>query len=180
MNKTFNKKNKLTKYLRYVIIAFATIAFVFLFMRFVAFHAYVPSESMEPTLNVGDHYIVSRVSFYTKAPQRGDIVIFRNSGKIDDDDDTNYVVKRIIGVGGDVVIIQNGNVYINDKLFKEDYAEKDDYSGKFEVPDGCYFLMGDNRDESNDSRYWDNPYLKREDILGKGVFRFYPQPKKLR
>ena len=74
MNKTFNKKNKLTKYLRYVIIAFATIAFVFLFMRFVAFHAYVPSESMEPTLNVGDHYIVAHHSRHSFGVRDGEHV----------------------------------------------------------------------------------------------------------
>ena len=86
-------------------------------------------------------------------------------------------MKRIIGLPGDTVDIIDGKVYINGELLVEDYIKETMVGsfGSYDVPEGSYFMLGDNRNNSNDSRYWYNTYLDRDDILGKVVFKYYPR-----
>lgn len=106
-------------------------------------------------------------------PERGDIIIF----KFPDDESQNYV-KRVIGCPGDTVKIEGGKVYVNGELLEEDYLKETwtvatgPYT--FEVPEDSYFVMGDNRNNSYDGRYWTNTYVKKSKILGKAIFRYWP------
>jgi len=129
---------------------------------------------MVNTIMVGDRLIGSRLSYRFDEPERGDIAIFRFP-----DDESKKYVKRIIGLPGETIDIRNGAVYLNgsETPLAEDYLKEPMKAGAdmhFEVPDDCYFMMGDNRNYSIDSRAWDNPYVKREKILAKAIFRYYP------
>lgn len=142
--------------------------FVLVFLiTFVVFQsiigvAFIPSASMEPTLNVGKKYLYLELEYLFKDPQRGDIIVF-------DDHGTVYC-KRIIGLPGDVIDFWDGNIYINDELYTESYAFGKTYPyfiDHYEVPEGEFFFMGDNRENSKDSRLWDYPYIKKSQILGR-------------
>lgn len=130
---------------------------------------YVPSGSMKNTLQVGDNTIINKIAYALKnQPKREDVISF-----ISPDERTPYV-KRIIGLPNDTIYIKKGIVYINDVELKEDYtipySEED--NGPFVVPENEYFVLGDNRENSNDSRYWKYKYVKKEDILGKIIISF--------
>ncbi|MDD2978379.1 MAG: signal peptidase I [Hespellia sp.] len=122
-------------------------------------NATIPSGSMENTLQPGDRVLASRFSYAASKPQRGDIVIFKYP--VDDalGKGTLYI-KRIIGLPGETVEIKNAKIYINhssqpldEPYLKEEWKiENDGYT--FQVPEGSYFMMGDNRNSSLDSRYW--------------------------
>lgn len=140
---------------------------------FVLTNSSIPSSSMERTIMPGDRIFGFRLAYLFSEPQRGDIVIF----PCPDSPDEPYI-KRIIGLPGETIRIINGEVYINDSEtpLDEPYAdtEHDYYTGTFEVPEGCYFMLGDNRTISQDARYWVNKYVKREDIVAKAILRYWP------
>lgn len=125
---------------------------------------YVPSSSMENTIQTGDTIITNKISYvFNKKPQRGDIINF-----IAPDSREQYV-KRIIGLPNETIWIRNGIIYINDIPLNENYTipfiEED--CGPYIVPENEYFVLGDNRENSYDSRYWKYKYVNTEDILGK-------------
>lgn len=124
----------------------------------------VISGSMKNTLLVNDVYLRNKVAYsFTKEPIRGDIVDFKAP-----DNDELYV-KRIIGLPNETVYINNGIVYINNEPLEEDYVINNDLNeyGPYIVPENQYFVLGDNRSESNDSRFWNNHFVSEEDIEGK-------------
>ena len=121
-----------------------------------------------------DRVIGSRLSYHFSDPERGDIVIFKYP-----DDPSIYYVKRIIGLPGDTIDIVDGAVYLNgsDTPLDEPYLREPmlpEEPMHFEVPDNCYFMMGDNRNNSNDARYWQNTYVERDAIIAKVLFRYWP------
>lgn len=127
----------------------------------------IPSGSMEPTLNVGDIAVANGLAYLTKDPQRGDIVIFKADATGED-----VLIKRVIGMPGDSLMFVDGYLYINGELVYEEYLPEDMETNSFkdfEVPEGCYFVMGDNRTSSYDSRSWENPYISKENIKGKMI-----------
>lgn len=136
-------------------------------------NAMVPSGSMQDTIMPGDRIIGSRLSYLDDEPQRFDIIIFRYP----DNKDKTYI-KRIIGLPGETVEITDGEIYIDgseEPLDDSFLSEPMQGSfGTFHVPEECYFVMGDNRNNSFDSRFWDNPYVVQEDILGKAYLRYWP------
>lgn len=135
-------------------------------MRF--FRAEIPTGSMVPTLNINDQLLVKKIE-YCKI-KRGDILVFEK-------DNTLYV-KRLIGLPGDIVYIDNGDIYVNGCILNEPYIyDKGDYSGQYIVPEGNYFFLGDNRVNSFDSRYWDYPFVSKEHIVGKACFYLKPHLK---
>ncbi|MCR4892391.1 MAG: signal peptidase I [Lachnospiraceae bacterium] len=146
---------------------------------FVIVNATVPSSSMERTIMTNDRVIGLRFSYYFEEPDRGDIVIFH----FPDNEDILYI-KRIIGLPGEKVEIKDGEVYIDGVALEEPYiAEKTRECGTkeiYEVPEGHYFMMGDNRNNSSDSRYWNNTYLAKDKIIGKAVLRYWPGIKLLK
>jgi len=131
---------------------------------------YVVSGScMQPHLYTGERVIASKLSYLFGAPHRGDIVVFRfpmNPAQL--------YVKRIIGMPGDTVAIQSGTVFIDGRPLREPYVVNTPHGsiGGRTVPAGSYFVMGDNRDESDDSRYWGD--LPRRNIIGRAVACYWP------
>ncbi|ATD54138.1 signal peptidase I [Clostridium chauvoei] len=136
--------------------------------KYVIFKAYIPSESMVPTLNVDDRLFVSRVYNLDKL-KRGDIIVFYSEELQED------LIKRLIGLPGDEIKIVNGSVSVNGEVLVENYiGAHDNFNGEYKVPEGKYFFLGDNRLWSKDSRYWINPYIDGQDIKGKAQVKVYP------
>lgn len=138
--------------------------------------AYVPTGSMEGAVATGSRIFINKLAYTVSDPQRGDIVSFY----CPDEPDTLYL-KRIIGLPGDTVEGINGYVYINGIMLINDYTNirLNQNFGPFVVPEDSYFMLGDNRINSWDSRYWNNSYVPRESIIGKATFEYYPQVKVL-
>lgn len=162
----FNLK-ELTEWLLILLVCFCI---VYCMNTFAIINANVPSASMEPTIMTNDKIVANRFAYAgNKTPERGDVVIFHYP----DYEETLYV-KRVIGLPGDTVIIRDGQVYINDILLDEPYLteETEGYFGPYVVPEGHYFMLGDNRNNSEDSRYWENKYVEESKILGKVMFKY--------
>ena len=127
---------------------------------------------MENTLPTNSRLFGCRLSYIFSSPKRGDIIIF----KAPDKENTLYV-KRVIGTPNDKVYIENGKLYINDEEIEEDYIKEEMYGtfGPYEVPEDSYFVLGDNRNHSGDSRYWHTTnYVKKKDIVAKAKLLYYP------
>ena len=124
-------------------------------------------------LSGGAMVIGSRLSYIKDDPERGDIVIFRYP-----DNEKVYYVKRVIGLPGETVEVKDGKVYINgsDTPLDEPYLPEpmEGSYGPYEVPEGCYFMMGDNRNNSLDARFWDNKFVAKNKIVAKVLFCYYP------
>lgn len=131
--------------------------------------------SMENTIEPGDDLFGLRLAYVFSEPQRGDIIIF----KFPDDESEKYV-KRIIGLPGETVTITEGKIYIDDSEtpLKEDYLKEEwvRATGPFEftVPQDAYLVLGDNRNDSYDARYWENTYVTEDAIIGKAYIIYYP------
>lgn len=165
-------KNEVWEWIKIIVTA-ALIAF-FLNSCIIA-NSRVPSASMETTIMTGDRVIGSRLSYRFQEPERGDIAIFRFP-----DDESVYYVKRIIGLPGETIDIIDGQVYLNgsDAPLEEPYLREPmipEPPMHFEVPEGCYFMMGDNRNYSSDARRWENTYVKKEKLVAKVLFRYFPR-----
>ena len=158
-----------------ILIAIALILALFI-RTFVAEPRYIPSESMYPTLYEGDRLVVEKVSYRFQPPKTGDIVVFQPPPELQKRgyDKDQAFIKRISGVPGEILSVSNGKVYLNGKPLQEDYIAEPP-SQPFppvKVPENQFFVMGDNRNNSNDSRYWG--FLPKENIIGRAVFRFWP------
>lgn len=159
----------------YLTIAVATLIGIIILYTQVLVNAYIPSESMENTLMTGDRIIGNRLAYkFGEKPERFDVAIFYAP----DFENTPYI-KRVIGLPGEKVTIKDGLVYINDNheplddsFIKEEVKNKEEPL-EFQVPEGHYFMMGDNRNESFDSRYWDNPYVAEDAIIAKALFKYW-------
>ena len=140
---------------------------------FVVLNAYVPSGSMEPAVPSGSMVLGYRLAYQTEEPRTGDVVFFHHPeiGK------RRWLVKRIVAVPGQTFALRDGRVYLDGRLLEEEYVEEfsDDTYPETEVPDGCYVVLGDNRRASEDSRFWEDPFVRREDILARGVCVFFPK-----
>ena len=184
-NEKLDIKKELVEWVK-VLVAAAAIA---LFLNsFIIANSRIPSASMEDTIMTGDRVIGSRLSYLFSEPERGDIIIFRYPL-----DEKIYYVKRLIGLPGDTVDIVDGKVYINGSTepLDEPYLKEEmeaEPSMHFEVPEGCYFFLGDNRNNSLDARYWekiamrsastdpehDYTFVEKDKLVAKVLFRYYP------
>ena len=144
--------------------------------NFIIVNATVPSSSMEKTIMTNDRVIGLRLAYKDKDPERGDIIIFKYP-----DNEKILYIKRVIGMPGETVEIHNGEVTIDEEVLSEPYlttTTEGDF-GPYIVPEDHYFMMGDNRNNSADSRYWRNTYLSKDKIVGKAVLRYWPSFKRL-
>ncbi|MDJ0634442.1 MAG: signal peptidase I [Xenococcaceae cyanobacterium MO_188.B29] len=152
------------------------IVLAFLIRVFIAEPRYIPSDSMFPTLQQGDRLVVEKVSYYFHPPRRGDIVVFQPPTQLQMQgyEKNQAFIKRTIALGGDIISVQNGIVYVNDRSLRENYiAELPLYNlPPIQVPEGKIFVMGDNRNNSNDSHIWG--FLPETNIIGHAVLRFWP------
>jgi signal peptidase I len=175
------KKRFIKEYLEPIVIA----VFIALFIRAFIVQAFkIPSSSMEPTLLVGDHLLVNKFIYgiripYTdiklfqyKKPGRGDIIVF-----IFPKDRSKDFIKRVIGTEGEKVAIVHNKIYINDKLIDDPWGRFtmprisiEDY-GPVRVPESSLFVMGDNRDNSQDSRFWG--FVKLNEVKGKALIIYF-------
>ncbi|MFV0504622.1 MAG: signal peptidase I [Lachnospirales bacterium] len=161
------------KILDYVIYIVLAVIIAYFINSFIILNAVIPSESMETTIMTGDRIIANRLAFLFSDVERGDIVIFPSP-----DDENKLLIKRVVGLPNEKINIINGDVYINDVFLEENYiVYKDNYNGDFQVPEDSYFLMGDNRPDSIDARYWHRNYIHNDEIIGKALFRYFPWPK---
>ncbi len=143
---------------------------------FVAQAFRIPSGSMIPTLLVGDQLLVDKVTYRFHQPRRGDVIVFKYPG-----DESRDFIKRIIGLPGDMVEVRAKAVYINGKPLNERYAFHDvldnmhvilrDDFGPVTVPPDKYFVMGDNRENSQDSRFWG--FLERDKVIGRAFILYW-------
>lgn len=152
-----------------------TVAVVFLLKAYIIINATVPTGSMENTILPGDNILGLRIAYLLEEPKRGDVIFFYFP-----DDETQKYVKRIIGLPGEKVVIKEAKIYIDDSEIplEEEYLKEEWLNGagpyEFQIPEGCYFVLGDNRNGSADARYWRNPFVSEEKIIGKAVFTYYP------
>lgn len=173
-----NKDNKENKSLGWEILLFLRdlaimIIVVALFTTFIADRTKVIGNSMEPHIHDGDLFVLNKITYRFSEPERYDIIVFPyNHGQ------SNYI-KRIIGLPGETVEILDGEVIINGEVLGENFGmEEIRYDGNqkypLTIPEDEYFVMGDNRNNSTDSRYQDVGTIKKEDIIGKAGLRIYP------
>ena len=178
--------NEIWDYVKMIIIV---VVVVLVINNVVLINAKIPSESMENTIMTGDRIFGYRLAYGLnmdvfgheiskkwKDPERFDIVIFKYP-----DDETEWFIKRVIALPGETVLVKDGKVYINGskKALSEPYIKEEPVEdfGPYNEPKYVYFVMGDNRKNSNDAREWETHYVSRDEVLGKAWFRYYPSIK---
>ena len=176
------QKNPVKDIIDFMLPIVIAVVIAIILKTFVFANAVVPTGSMLNTIQEDDRIIASRLSYVFSDPERYDIIIFHYP-----DDETQYFVKRVIGLPGETVQIVDGIVYVTktdgntiqlDDSFVTNCVPTGDY-GPYEVPKDSYFVMGDNRNDSLDSRFWENKYVKKNKIIGKVKFRYYPKISKI-
>lgn len=178
-DKNKKPKSKIKDTIDFLVPIVIAVVVAILLKTFVFANAVVPTGSMLNTIQKGDRIIASRLAYVKDDPQRYDIIIFRYP-----DDEEKYFVKRVIGLPGETVEIVNGAVYVTktdgETIQLDDsfvtVEEPEGNFGPYEVPEDSYFVMGDNRNNSKDSRYWVNKFVHKDKIIGKVKFRYFPNP----
>ena len=180
-------KNKFQEYAEAIVIAIL----IALFIRTFVIQAFkIPSGSMKPTFQIGDHILVSKFTYGIKIPfirktmipigdpKRGDIIVF-----IYPEDRSKDFIKRVIGIGGDTIEIRNKKIFLNGLPYNDSHGvysddfiipgsvQPRDNFGPVTVPRGNIFVMGDNRDQSYDSRFWG--FVDLKDVMGKAFMIYW-------
>ena len=171
------KQEFLIKIKKYIICILIVCISVFLITKIFFLNTKVPTISMESTINKGDMILGNRLAYKCEQPKRGDIIIF----KYPDNPNIQYV-KRIVGLPGETVQIIEGKLYVNNEKIEEKYLQymSKDSCGPFVVPKDGYFVLGDNRDASEDSREWDNKYVRKNQILAKVMISYFPKIREIK
>ena len=167
------------EFMEYLKMIIFVVVVVLVVNNFLLINAKIPSESMEQTIMTGDRVFGNRLAYVFGDPERYDIIIFKYP-----DNEKELFIKRIIGMPGEIVEIKDGKVYINGSKepLKDSFTPETpvgDY-GPYTVPENSYFVLGDNRNYSKDSRFWNNPYVAEDKILGKAVLKYFPGIKLLK
>ncbi len=191
------EKEKGNGVLDYVLTVVIAIAIGLCLNFFIIVNAVIPTGSMENTIMSGDRIFGFRLAYKFEEIKRYDIVIFRYP-----DDEKQLFIKRVIGLPGETVVIREGKVYVygtdtdttaisdeellkdpslpgDPKLLDDSFCPEvplggEQRDGVFRVPEGSYFMLGDNRNHSKDSRFWNNKYVAEEKILGKAFLKYWP------
>lgn len=170
-------KSKLREAIEFCIPIVIAVIIAIILKSLVFANAIVPTGSMLNTIQEGDRIIASRLAYINNDPERYDVIIFSFP-----DDEKQPFVKRVIGLPGETVQVVKGVVYVTktdgeiiqlDDSFVTNCKPNGDF-GPYVVPEDCYFMMGDNRNSSWDSRYWNNKYVHKSKIIGKVMFKYYP------
>lgn len=162
------RQNWLTGWLLPIVIG---VAIALCIRQWVVSAAYVPSESMAPTIPNPCYILVNKFVTNTHAIKRGEVVVFHYP-----DDPSQLYVKRVAGLPGDTVTVTANAVYINGKKLDEPNIHSPNTRGfgTYKVPANHYFMLGDNRAVSEDSRFWINKYVDRSAIVGEADFVLFP------
>ena len=163
-----NIKKEVISWVKLILSAFVI---AFILKTYVFQIALVNQVSMEPTLYEGEILVIAKVNYLISDPARGDIVVLK------DELEDKYLIKRAIGLPNEVIDIRNDRVYIDGKELNPDYTDaltRDNGFAKSRVPEKKYFVMGDNRMQSRDSRSDTVGFVSRDNIVGKAVFRIWP------
>lgn len=163
-----NIKMELYEWAKSILIA---VIIAILIIKFAFAHVLIPTGSMIPTIKINDHMLINKIPMYYRDPGRGEIVVFHGDDK--------ELVKRVIGLPGEIIDFRNGNVYIDGEVLKEDYLPQNimtepvgNLKYPYEIPQDNYFVMGDNRQDSRDSRYIGT--IDRDKIYALGKLRIWP------
>lgn len=146
------------------------VIFIFVVMRFVVQSYHVEGTSMEPSLRSSEYVAVNKIAYdFGHTPERGDVIIFHYPKNRSVD-----YIKRVVGLPGDTITVTDKTVMVNGTLLDEPYisAPSNPQGEKWVVPANSYFVLGDNRPVSDDSRYWG--FVPKDDIVGKAVLVFWP------
>ena len=167
MKNPFTMRNAPRQALRRLFIMFCPALLLLLLLKVVFSLFYVPTGSMEPTVRAGSVQLAWRLPYIIGDPalRHGEIVAFRNDAVSD-----RLMLKRVIGTEGDRIDIMGGDVYVNGERLNEPYIRSNTEAyecSSFSVPEGMVFLLGDNRENSWDSRYWEKPFVPLHDIYAK-------------
>ena len=168
--------SKLRKVLIWVFEIVVTLIFAVLTSMMLFQSVTMQESSMEPTLAVGSQYFVNKLAYKTSSPKRGDIIVFRTNGS----DDAALHVRRVIGLPGETIQIVNGRILINGEAYKEgkDFPSINNpgmAANAITLEAGEYFVLGDNRNNSEDSRYADIGKVNKKYIIGKLWFQISPR-----
>ena len=166
-----------------VVIGALVVALVVKTFLFQAF--YIPSASMEPTLSKGDRVLVNKISYDLHDVHRGDVIVFELDADEVGPDGIKDLIKRVIGLPGDVIETRDGAVYVNDQAIDEPYLAEGTVTGdpqdsqnpaieRQTVPDGHVYVLGDNRSNSADSRYPDRGPIEIDNIVGRAFVLVWP------
>ena len=162
-------KSEIISWTKTIIIAIICALFL---NNFVIVNAKVPTGSMGNTIIPNDRVVAFRLSYTFSDPDRFHIVVFRNP-----DQEELLYIKRIIGLPGESLQIINGNIYINGELLEDDKQFIKEpffgYWGPFEIPEGKFFVLGDNRNNSEDSRAWETTFVPEENVVGRAIFKYF-------
>jgi signal peptidase I len=162
--------NKIVKELiSWIIVIAVAVVLAFVINKTIIFKVVTPTGSMENTIMAHQKVEVFRLAYLFGEPKRGDIVVFPYP-----DDETEDRLKRVIGLPGETIEGKDGLVYIDGEPLVENYVKdalNEDF-GPFTIPEGKYFMMGDNRNDSLDARYWENKFVSKDKIKGKAIFKF--------
>ena len=179
MEKKYKGPSIMEELWEYIKMIIFVVMVVFVINNLFLINARIPSESMENTIMTGDRIFGNRLAYLSHDPERFDIVIFKFP-----DDESQLFIKRVIGLPGETVEILDGKVYIDgsDTPLDDSFTAETPIGdfGPYVVPEGSYFMLGDNRNCSRDSRYWIHPFVQKDKILGKAVLRYFPSPKLLK
>lgn len=161
------------EWIKDILIAVVIAALILVFLKPII----VQQQSMEPNFHAGDYLLTSRQAYrFFGDPERGDVIVFR-SELLDDEGNEKCLIKRVIGLPGDVVEIKSGYVYVNGEEIDEPYVKEQGISGEMDavtVPENELFVMGDNRGVSEDSRSARVGTISEDTIVGKVFVRLYP------
>lgn len=172
--KTKSRLRPLIEWLSILVVA----VLISLFIRTYVFQTFfIPSGSMEPTLQIGDRIVVSKLSVEFGTIHRGDILVFRAPRAVASDcgDSVSDLVKRVIGLPGEQLTSKGNTIYVNGRPLAQPWTHNEPLFrqiGKVTVPANHYFMMGDNEPNSCDSRWWGS--IPRSSVIGKAVVRIWP------
>ena len=168
------KRSMIKEFIRWIVYLAVLVGLAWLIVQYVGERTQVSGESMYPTLNDGDNLLVDKISYRFRDPARYDIVVFPFRYQ-----EGTFYIKRVIGLPGESVYISDGTVYINGKALEDPYGyEKIHNPGLASTPltlgENEYFVLGDNRNNSVDSREPSVGTISGEDIIGRAVLRIWP------
>jgi signal peptidase I len=172
------KKKRALDWLEWALLILGALTVALLIKTFLFQAFYIPSESMSPTLEKNDRVIVNKLSYRLHDVNRGDVIVFKAPEGVDPT--VKDLVKRVIGLPGETIEQQGGKIYVDGKRLKEPYltesaiAEPGPGFARIKIPKDSYWVMGDNRSNSKDSRLFPDHFIHKRDIVGRVFVRVWP------